>query len=105
LTSGGGHFYTYIGTEEAPGDYFYKDGVRLKRYRGMGSIDAMNSKGGSADRYFATESVVRVAQGVSGSVLDKGSLSRYLPYLATGLKHSLQVRRDRGHSHASSRMT
>ena len=93
------------GTEEAPGDYFYKDGVRLKRYRGMGSIDAMNSKGGSADRYFATESVVRVAQGVSGSVLDKGSLSRYLPYLATGLKHSLQVRRDRGHSHASSRMT
>jgi len=78
------------GTEEAPGDYFYKDGVRLKRYRGMGSIDAMQSKGGSADRYFSTESVIRVAQGVSGSVADKGSLSRYLPYLTTGLRHSLQ---------------
>ena len=50
------------GTEEAPGDYFYKDGVRLKRYRGMGSIDAMKSKGGSADRYFSTESTMRVAQ-------------------------------------------
>ena len=33
---------------------------------------------------------MRVAQGVSGSVVDKGSLTRYLPYLSTGLKHSLQ---------------
>jgi IMP dehydrogenase len=77
------------GTDEAPGDYFYKDGVRLKTYRGMGSIDAMD-KGTSADRYFSSDSVVRVAQGVSGAVMDKGSLKRYLPYLSTSLKHSLQ---------------
>ena len=77
------------GTEEAPGKYYYHDGVRLKKYRGMGSIEAMEH--GSSQRYFtSTHATMRVAQGVVGSVVDKGSLRQYLPYLVQGVRHGFQ---------------
>jgi len=76
------------GTKETPGDYIFAGGVRLKQYRGMGSIDAM--KKGSDDRYFGTKTTVKVAQGVSGTVQDKGPLEAYIPYLIQGIKHGLQ---------------
>lgn len=78
------------GTDESPGEYFYQDGVRLKRYRGMGSLEAMSA--GGEKRYVWDEgsTTVKVAQGVSGSVQDKGTLRRYIPYLMQGVGHGLQ---------------
>ena len=76
------------GTDEAPGEYFFQDGVRLKRYRGMGSLEAMSQ--GSDKRYFASQAKVKVAQGVSGTVPDKGPLATYIPYMRQGIAHGFQ---------------
>jgi IMP dehydrogenase len=71
----------------------------------MGSLEAMErrdvgtkgtggNKGGASaamNRYFHSENDrLMVAQGVSGSIVDKGSVLRFLPYLESGLRHSLQ---------------
>lgn len=84
------------GTKESPGDYFVSnEGQLVKAYRGMGSIAVMESKDQTGDnagtaRYFSENDKVKVAQGVAGSVIDRGSINQFLPYLVAGVQHSLQ---------------
>ena len=87
------------GTSESPGEVIYKDGKKFKVYRGMGSLEAMNSKRiagdpssshGAAARYYSEGDTIPVAQGVSGTVVDRGSLGTFIPYLYKGLQHALQ---------------
>jgi IMP dehydrogenase len=79
------------GTTESPGTSFVsREGKLVKAYRGMGSIDAMqDKKAGSGSKDSEGDSIL-VAQGVSGAVAHRGSVTKFVPYLAAGLKHSLQ---------------
>ncbi len=77
------------GTNEAPGEYYYEGGVRLKKYRGMASLEAMD-KGGDK-RYYSNDDKIKIAQGVSGTVVDKGSVTHFGEYIIKSLLHALQT--------------
>ncbi len=78
----------FAGTTEAPGDYILINGQRVKKYRGMGSLEAMQK--GSETRYHSDTQAIKIAQGVSGTVKDKGSVRATVPFLAQAVKQGFQ---------------
>ncbi len=74
----------FAGTDEAPGEV---DGVKMKGYRGMGSIDAMQN--GSADRYFQKGAKKLVPEGVVARVPYKGPVADVLYQLTGGLRSGM----------------
>jgi IMP dehydrogenase len=75
------------GTEEAPGEMLIFEGRKFKTYRGMGSLEAMES--GSKDRYFqdAEDNIKKlVPEGIVGRVAYKGLVSEVLYQLVGGLQ-------------------
>jgi len=77
----------FAGTDEAPGDIVEVNGVKMKGYRGMGSIDAMEA--GSADRYFQKGAKKLVPEGVVARVPYKGSVEDVIFQLEGGLRSGM----------------
>ena len=80
----------FAGTSEAPGKLIKKNGKLYKKFRGMGSVGAMNK--GSADRYFQKKQndvSKYVPEGVEGFVKFKGDVGNIIYKLVGGLKSSM----------------
>jgi len=77
----------FAGVAESPGETIIYEGRKFKSYRGMGSIEAMQT--GSKDRYFqdAEDDIKKlVPEGIVGQVPFKGSLSEVLYQMIGGLR-------------------
>jgi IMP dehydrogenase len=83
------------GCEESPGDLVFVNGKQYKKYRGMGSIGAMASRGKtsySRDRYFQADVPSDdkiVPEGIEGQVPYRGPLAAVAHQLIGGLQQSM----------------
>jgi IMP dehydrogenase len=77
----------FAGTDESPGDTIVNNNQKFKKYRGMGSVEAM--KMGSKDRYFQDDqydSTKLVPEGVSAHVAYKGALREVVHQYIGGIR-------------------
>jgi IMP dehydrogenase len=72
------------GTSEAPGDYYFEDGQRLKRYYGISSHEYYRSNKAAGD------GGDHIVYGVAGAVVDNGTIHQYIPFMQQSLRHGFQ---------------
>jgi IMP dehydrogenase len=84
------------GTAEAPGELIFVNGKQFKSYRGMGSLAAMQGRGGgksySKDRYFQDDVLSEdklVPEGIEGRVPFRGPLATVIHQLTGGLRAAM----------------
>jgi IMP dehydrogenase len=79
------------GIEEAPGDIVFTQGRQWKRYRGMGSMGAMETSQGSRERYRQADGGKNqmIPEGVEGLVLYKGKLDEVIFQYVGGLRRGM----------------
>ena len=83
------------GCEESPGDLVFVNGKQYKRYRGMASLGAMQSRGDrrsySKDRYFQGDlsDDEIITEGIEGQVAYRGPLAAVAHQLVGGLHQSM----------------
>ena len=80
------------GTEESPGETIIFNGRKFKSYRGMGSLEAMEQKNGSRDRYFQndiSDAKKLVPEGIAGRVPYKGTVQEVIYQLTGGLRSGM----------------
>jgi IMP dehydrogenase len=84
------------GCDESPGDLVFVNGKQFKKYRGMGSLGALQSRGEktsySKDRYFQADvpsDDKLIPEGIEGQVPYRGPLSAVAYQLLGGLRQSM----------------
>lgn len=78
------------GLDESPGEkeFDYEENRMIKKYRGMGSTEAMEKRG--ALRYGIEKMKIRIPEGKVIKVPYRGSGYDFIPQLIAGVKQSLQ---------------
>lgn len=77
----------FAGTEEAPGEVILYEGRTYKVYRGMGSLGAMQKRGGMERYGQEVEEIAKlVPEGIEGKVPYRGPVSNMIHQLIGGLK-------------------
>jgi len=84
------------GCDESPGDLVFVNGKQFKKYRGMGSLGALQSRGEktsySRDRYFQADvpsDDKLIAEGIEGQVPYRGPLAAVAYQLLGGLRQGM----------------